>query len=68
MVDQDVLDSKVPTHPVFQKYTPFYLHQLSGYSIRYLKDVGAGRRELSPSMKRVLTAVLDEPESDLYTP
>jgi len=56
-----------PAHPLFEKYTLEDLAVRTQYSLGYLLDVRMGKSPANKKFRLVLSAVLQRPESELFT-
>lgn len=57
-----------PNHPVFDQYSLDQLHELTGYSPHYLLSIRDGYQPVRPAFRYKLAAILNRPESELFTP
>ncbi|MBA7564083.1 hypothetical protein ES708_05745 [subsurface metagenome] len=55
-------------HPLFEKYTRAWLHQVTGFSKGYLSRLSTGKASISRSFILRVCSALQQPEDELFLP
>ena len=66
MIDTMAKLTEKPLQPLFKKHSIEEIHELTEYSLYYLLDIRSGKRPLTRTFKKLCTAVLNVPESELF--